>query len=263
MYLCASSADALTTDSQEAPLARGVKVKKAHVSKADIIRQQIASAKQTDQDVSNETWWKDHLAAFDSLSTKEKISHSERLFSNRRAGSGWLAVELRVYRLHLEFQRWIEESGADNADSGEQVTLRDRYSVSITRMIKALFDAGGLFPAAVSILELGLRILGLEGYVASLRTSSPNPSPDNRELSFKFVKIVRSKTQTARYKFMRITEDPVSWQMRLFGEYMDRSMDSEEDARVSFMPDAWQRKVLDCLDLNHSLLVVGEYMVSA
>ena len=45
-------------------------------------------------------------------------------------------------------------------------------------------------------------------------------------------------------------------------------MDSQPDPRVSFNPDAWQRRVLDCLDdvddnqnLNHSVLVVGESLV--
>ena len=57
---------------------------------------------------------------------------------------------------------------------------------------------------------------------------------------------------------MHITEGAVEWQMRLFGEFMDRSMDSQEDSRVLFKPDAWQRKVLDSLDQNHSILVVGE-----
>jgi hypothetical protein len=58
---------------------------------------------------------------------------------------------------------------------------------------------------------------------------------------------------------MAINEDPVVWQLRLFGEYMDRSMDSAPDRRVSFQPDAWQREVLDGLDEpKTSLLVVGE-----
>ncbi|OJT09010.1 hypothetical protein TRAPUB_91 [Trametes pubescens] len=56
---------------------------------------------------------------------------------------------------------------------------------------------------------------------------------------------------------MRITEDPVVWQLRVFGEYMDRSMDSQSDPRVVFKPDAWQRKVLDCLDRNESILVTA------
>jgi superfamily II RNA helicase len=38
---------------------------------------------------------------------------------------------------------------------------------------------------------------------------------------------------------------------------MDRSMDSQADARVTFKPDAWQREVLDAVDQNMSLLVVA------
>jgi len=34
-------------------------------------------------------------------------------------------------------------------------------------------------------------------------------------------------------------------------------MDSSPDRRVSFEPDAWQRRVLDGIDQNKSLLVVG------
>lgn len=56
---------------------------------------------------------------------------------------------------------------------------------------------------------------------------------------------------------MKITEHPVVWQLRFFGDYMDRSMDSLPDPRVSFEADAWQRRVLDGIDQNKSLLVVA------
>ncbi|KAI9757509.1 MAG: hypothetical protein M4579_003422 [Chaenotheca gracillima] len=41
------------------------------------------------------------------------------------------------------------------------------------------------------------------------------------------------------------------------GPYMDRNVDSAEDDRVRFVPDGWQRKVLDELDAGHSLFVVA------
>ena len=56
---------------------------------------------------------------------------------------------------------------------------------------------------------------------------------------------------------MKIMEHPVVWQLRFFGDYMDRSMDSLPDPRVSFEADAWQRRVLDGIDQNKSLLVVA------
>ena len=55
---------------------------------------------------------------------------------------------------------------------------------------------------------------------------------------------------------MKITEYPVVWQLRVFGDYMDRSMDSLPDFRVAFEADAWQRRVLNGIDQNKSLLVV-------
>ena len=56
---------------------------------------------------------------------------------------------------------------------------------------------------------------------------------------------------------MTTSEHPVVWQMRVFGDFMDRSMNSEPDPRVPFEPDEWQRRVLDCLDRRESVLVVG------
>lgn len=35
-------------------------------------------------------------------------------------------------------------------------------------------------------------------------------------------------------------------------------MDSRPDSRVAFDPDAWQAEVLDSIDANSSLLVVGK-----
>jgi hypothetical protein len=42
------------------------------------------------------------------------------------------------------------------------------------------------------------------------------------------------------------------------GPYLERSFDSAPDPRVpSFHPDAWQRKVLDAIDANKSVLAVA------
>jgi hypothetical protein len=58
---------------------------------------------------------------------------------------------------------------------------------------------------------------------------------------------------------MSITTDPVQWQLEHFGEFMDRSMDSASDPRVSFAPDKWQRDVLNAIDHGKSILALGEY----
>ncbi|GJE85123.1 P-loop containing nucleoside triphosphate hydrolase protein [Phanerochaete sordida] len=244
---------------------KGGKEKKVHLSKAEQIRQQNMARKVGSQDLSNETWWKDQLEKMDGQSTEEKIALMDRLLGNAtRAESGWLAVELRMFRIHLEFQRWLEDPDADADDEAKQARLRDIRSVAIMRMVKDLAERGGLFPAARTALENVLQCLGFAEYIPVILDVSPNPVPDDRKLAFKFKKLVHSKNKAPMYEFMQIKEDPVVWQLRLFGEYMDRSMDSQPDSRVSFHPDAWQRRVLDCLDdvdedqhLNHSVLVVA------
>jgi ATP-dependent RNA helicase DDX60 len=56
---------------------------------------------------------------------------------------------------------------------------------------------------------------------------------------------------------LSIDADPTTFRLAQTGPYMDRSMDSEQDERVSFVPDGWQRKVLDALDASRSILVVA------
>jgi superfamily II RNA helicase len=47
---------------------------------------------------------------------------------------------------------------------------------------------------------------------------------------------------------------------QIFGDFMDHSIGSKLDPQVTFVPDAWQHEVLDCLDRNDSILVVGKYL---
>jgi Superfamily II RNA helicase len=111
----------------------------------------------------------------------------------------------------------------------------------------------------LSCLENVLHALGFGNYIAHLESTVVIDLSLDRPLSFSFVEVIRSKRKSPVYKFMPITEHPITWQLRLFGEYMDRSMDSQSDSRVPFEPDGWQREVLDCLDTNKSVLVVGEF----
>lgn len=55
----------------------------------------------------------------------------------------------------------------------------------------------------------------------------------------------------------KLVPDYRTLQLEHGGPYMDRRFDSQPDSRVPFEPDAWQRKVLDCIDIDHSLLVVA------
>jgi superfamily II RNA helicase len=47
------------------------------------------------------------------------------------------------------------------------------------------------------------------------------------------------------------------FQLEHCGPYLEREIGSAIDERVPFRPDAWQRKVLDAIDENHSLFVIA------
>ncbi|KAM0285639.1 hypothetical protein ACHAQH_001345 [Verticillium albo-atrum] len=72
----------------------------------------------------------------------------------------------------------------------------------------------------------------------------------SRDLSFKLSIKPSSKD-------LAIPLKPTEFQLEHYGPYMERNFDSKPDDRVTFDPDAWQRKVLDTIDANNSLMVVA------
>lgn len=89
-------------------------------------------------------------------------------------------------------------------------------------------------------------LLGITDALASF-----NPSPIDRKLSFTF----KYPPPTLN---LRIEVTQTELQLDYCGPYMDRMLDAKPDARVSsFVPDGWQRDVLDQLDANKSVFVVA------
>lgn len=74
----------------------------------------------------------------------------------------------------------------------------------------------------------------------------------SQETSLLFFSVLSKRIQE-----IRITIDPLEFQLRFCGPYLDRGFDPTLDPRVRFAPDAWQRKVLDTIDAGKSLLVIA------
>ncbi|KAG9228916.1 hypothetical protein BJ875DRAFT_524841, partial [Amylocarpus encephaloides] len=73
----------------------------------------------------------------------------------------------------------------------------------------------------------------------------------DRKLSFVF-------KYPAQTTILKIEMTPKEFQLNHVGPYMDRMLDAKPDPRVSsFVPDGWQREVLDQLDANKSVFVVA------
>ncbi|KAI0262214.1 P-loop containing nucleoside triphosphate hydrolase protein [Gloeopeniophorella convolvens] len=228
------------------------KGKAAPLSGKERIRQEHARDKRAKEDTTSQGWWLEQLRQIDKLPTLgNKATALQALLRNPRTDAGWLAVEARLFALHLTLQQWLAEPDPDAP------ALRDRYAVALLRDARALYAReDGLTPTALGVLAGVMLALGFAEYVAPLEAAAAAHLQPDRELAFSFVKLVRSKSRRPAHKFMAVREDPVVWQMRVFGEYMDRSMDGAPDARVAFVPDAWQRDVLDILDRPKSSVLV-------
>ncbi|THH15047.1 hypothetical protein EW146_g5371 [Bondarzewia mesenterica] len=251
---------------------RSKKEKDKPLSKSEKLKNQNIKDKKSKDEERYRVWWRDRLAEmFKLTSIGKKKQHLAYLQdpsrSDRASDQVWLSIEMDLYGLNLELRQWIEEMSPYDVDdpsskaAQEIAAMRDLYTVKIMRMVHKLYSKPELTQTVLSILESVLIVLGFVDYIPPMMSSLSNPLPveSDRPLTFDFIKLVRSKTKkpVRDYKFMCITEHPAQWQLRLFGEYMDRSMDSKPDARVSFEPDAWQREVLDCLDADSSVLVVA------
>ena len=210
---------------------------------------EIAVKKLKKETNKQQEWWESQIGDLSGLDLDESLRILTALERNPRTWGGWLRDEILLYRLHLTISKWILQLSDKDTDA-----VRDHYTVAIMRIVKELLESKSLTLTIHRVISTVLSILGFENLVT--------PPPDgqlDRPLCFEFVELIWSGSGGPLYEFMRITEDPITWQLRLFGEFMDRSMGSKPDPRVSFAPDAWQREVLDCLDRNESVLVVGEH----
>ena len=87
--------------------------------------------------------------------------------------------------------------------------------------------------------------------ITNALTSFDKLTPIDRKLSFVF------KYPPATQD-LRIEVSQTEFQLNYCGPYMDRMLDAKPDPRVSsFVPDGWQRDVLDQLDANKSVFVVA------
>jgi ATP-dependent RNA helicase DDX60 len=241
--------DAVFQEIHPAAQPKGKKVKADKLSSADKLRQKIQAEKQSNQDVSSQSWWRDQVEAMKKMSDAKRMIHLDAISRNKRSQEPSLAVEILLYRLNFEMMLWVGES--------DPASVRDKFTLAIMRLVKQIYDHQALTPTVSKALSNVLVVMGFSDYIEPLNEQYRGKKADDRPLSFELMKLVKSKTMAPVYKFMHITEDPVVWQLRLFGEFMDRSMDGQPDRRVAFNPDAWQRNVLDCIDEEGSLLVVG------
>ncbi|CAE6514901.1 unnamed protein product [Rhizoctonia solani] len=226
---------------------KGAKTKAPQLNSTQKLKAKIEAEKQTKKSTEDDAWWKSQLKEIGAVGdVVERLRRIDLILQGKRAESGWLSVEVSLYRINLILESWITH------DRNEDESVCEDYTVRILHTIHQLREHPSLFPAASNILS---HLLGILGF-GSITSPTPDDQ-DDRELKFKFIKLVKSKSGRLLYPYLRIKISPIEFQLKAYGVFMDRSMDSSPDPRVRFEPDGWQRKVLDRIDRNESTLVVA------
>ncbi|KAG8924160.1 hypothetical protein FRC01_011870 [Tulasnella sp. 417] len=230
------------------------KAKEPKLNSTERLRQKIKDEKAIKTLSESEAWWKQQLAHMEKLPTGErKAEYLGRVRKNaKRMEDSWLRTETLLYQIHLDVSRWIYDRESD--EPGVQA----QYSVGILRVALEIHNIGVASDSAKTFLRSLLETIGLSD-LDILRPSPVKSAETTKQpLTFQPVRFAhRDRTKPPLYPFLRLPSHPIEFQLEHYGLYMDRSMDGQIDARVSFVPDAWQRDVLDRLDRRESVLVVA------
>lgn len=151
-----------------------------------------------------------------------------------------LEAEVNMYALQSLLNWWADSAKSDKASSYHIVAL-------IWTTVRTLCSITSPFSKEISQHATKVcTILGITNAITSFDASTLD-----RKLSFAF----KYPTNT---QSLRIDMTQSEFQLNHCGPYMDRMLDAKPDARVSsFVPDGWQRDVLDQLDANKSVFVVA------
>lgn len=147
-----------------------------------------------------------------------------------------LEAEVRLYMLNCLLQVW--SAGCQKNDKALDLAALIWYSAKQTAdcsMSKTIADD---IATAVHVMQLP-------------PVATPNATEEKRALPF-ILALTRDSSSMYAIGMPR-----KEFQLQYCGPYLDRSIDSAPDARVEFDPDGWQRRVLDGIDANKSLLVVA------
>ncbi|RDW71562.1 hypothetical protein BP6252_08125 [Coleophoma cylindrospora] len=155
--------------------------------------------------------------------------------------ASYLESEVNTYILQSLLSWWADYCKASKKAEGYHVVAL------IWTTIRSLCTTKS--PITKEIILHMTKVASLLGITDAL--SPIEPSGSDRKLSFVFKYPVSAQP-------LRIDMPQVNFQLDYCGPYMPRMLDAKPDPRVtSFVPDGWQREVLDDLDANRSVFVVA------
>jgi superfamily II RNA helicase len=187
--------------------------------------------------------WTTVMKGFEAMSDDQDryiktVAYLNSLDSTKTA---YLEAEINTYILQSLLNWWTTYCKSNKKTEGYHVVAL------IWTTVRSICASSS--PVTKEIIQHVTKICTLLGITDAL--TSISPSGADRKLSFVF----KYPTQTQNLQ-IDITQS--EFQLDYCGPYMDRMLDAKPDARVSnFVPDGWQRDVLDQLDANRSVFVVA------
>ncbi|GME50787.1 Helicase [Neofusicoccum parvum] len=148
-----------------------------------------------------------------------------------------VGAEVELYLLNCLIELWKSSVAANSKSPNFGLAAR------IWDSVHRLRNMSGITKTTASKLQQTVDTLGLPFSISS------SGVPD-RKLPFEFA--LRPGMNN-----LKIPLPSKEFQLLHCGPYFDRKMDSAPDDRVPFLPDGWQRKVLDVIDAEKSLFVVA------
>ena len=171
---------------------------------------------------------------------EKKISALEKAIDTAKGKNdgGRVVAELQVLKIREYIREWEAASRSPSVKFDDIVWIPIEIYRALHEICSSPHSSGPTFRQVKSFL----RTTGLP-----VPPSAQEMSTKDDTLPFEFPKSTK----------IRIPCSTEEFQLRFCGPYMEKALDAKEDDRVQFIPDGWQRRVLDILDKNESVVAVA------
>jgi hypothetical protein len=189
------------------------------------------------------TAWATVMKGFDTISDNQDRYIKTMAYLNNldSTKTGYLEAEVNTYILQSLLNWWTMHCKDDNKPKGYHVVAL------IWTTVRSICTSSS--PITKEIIQHVTKVCTLLGITDALTTLSPSGTDQKLSFVFKY---------TSQPQILKIDITQFELQLDYCGPYMDRMLDAKPDPRVSnFVPDGWQRDVLDQLDANKSVFVVA------
>lgn len=222
------------------------KTKSKAMSKKEIIRAENSKKITEKEDQSLQRMWQTlHREIHVMTDDEAKILRLDQFLNNIDSISSEkgsvVEGEARLYKVWMLQRIWAKLCRENAREDGYQIVAM------IFDEARKILASKGLTKRANIILKNLFQALGIP---MPPGRSSPNTLLDGK-ISF------NPAWDGTSVADIQLQMTPIEFQLRHYGQYMDRDIDPKPDPRVSFIPDGWQRKVLDEIDRNNSVFVVA------